>query len=57
MVMATQVVAFHYNKYLALWPAFSIELLLAILGMGDIDILPHDYCHEQILRLSRLLST
>ena len=26
-------------------------------GMGDIDILPHDYCHEQISRLSRLLST
>ena len=27
------------------------------LGMGDIDILPHDYCHEQISQLSRLLST
>ena len=25
--------------------------------MGDIDILPYDYCHEQISQLSRLLST
>ena len=28
-----------------------------LIGMGNIDILPHDYCHEQISRLSRLLST
>ena len=27
-----------------------------VLGMGDIDILSHDYCHEQTSRLSRLLS-
>ena len=34
--------------------AYFINIYIFKVGMGDIDILPHDYCHEQI---SRLLST
>ena len=35
----------------------AIGQLHSSVGMGNIDILPHNYCHEQISQLSRLLST
>jgi len=34
---------------------YTYRSYMYIIRMGDIEILLHDYCHEQISRLSRLL--